>query len=213
MIVVDTWTGRSACALQAALRETNESFAARLGVAVRTVAGWHQSPDLVPRTEMQLALDTTYEGASEHVQIRFSRLCRPTAEPAAPQAQALRVAIAVVVRDEQLLLVCRRGDDSISWQFPAGVVKPGGSPATVAVQETLKETGVHCAIREHLGSRVHPVTGVSADYFMAEHLMGEASNLDAMENSDVAWVPRAALTRFIPADRIFDPILSALEAA
>lgn len=34
-------SGRSACALQSALRLTNESFAEHLGVAVRTVAAWH----------------------------------------------------------------------------------------------------------------------------------------------------------------------------
>lgn len=214
MIVVDTWTGRTACALQAALRETNESFAERLGVAVRTVAGWHQSPDLVPRTEMQLALDTTYEGASDHVQIRFSRLLRPaSSEPAEPRAQALRIAIAVVVRGDDVLLVCRRGDDALSWQFPAGMVKPGGAPEVVAVQETLAETGVHCAVRRHLGGRLHPATDVLAAYYLCEHLTGEATNRDPQENVDVAWVPRASLTRFIPADRIFEPILSALEAA
>jgi 8-oxo-dGTP pyrophosphatase MutT (NUDIX family) len=190
---------------------TNEGFAEHLGVAVRTVAGWHRSPDIVPRPEMQLALDTTYERASDHVHRRFSLLSRPAEEPA--QAQALRVAIAVVVRHEEVLLVCRRGDDALTWQFPAGMVKPGGSPETVAIQETLAETGVHCAVRQHLGGRLHPVTGVLADYFFCEHLTGDASNRDSQENVDVAWVPRSSLTRFIPAEKIFEPILSALEDA
>ncbi|MCX4863482.1 MULTISPECIES: NUDIX hydrolase [unclassified Streptomyces] len=211
MTVVDTWTGRTACALQAALRMTNEGFAEHLGVAVRTVAGWHRSPDIVPRPEMQLALDTTYERASDHVHRRFSLLSRPAEEPA--QAQALRVAIAVVVRHEEVLLVCRRGDDALTWQFPAGMVKPGGSPETVAVQETLAETGVHCAARQHLGGRLHPSTGVLAEYYLCEHLTGEAGNLDPQENVDVTWVPTSALTRFIPAEKIFEPILSALEDA
>jgi 8-oxo-dGTP diphosphatase len=62
---VQLWTGRAACALQAALRMTNESFAAHLGTAVRTVATWHQKPDRVPSAEMQQALDTTFERAGE----------------------------------------------------------------------------------------------------------------------------------------------------
>src|SRR2546423_660554 len=70
---VQLWTGRSACALQAALRMTNESFAAHLGTAVRTVATWHQKPDRVPSAEMQQALDTTLERAGEGAQARFSR--------------------------------------------------------------------------------------------------------------------------------------------
>ncbi|WP_030975178.1 NUDIX hydrolase [Streptomyces sp. NRRL S-1824] len=211
MDVVDTWTGRTACALQEAMRLTNEAFARRLGVATRTVAGWHKEPDIVPRTEMQAALDTEYERAGETVQRRFSLLSRPPEERV--QAQALRVAIAVVIRADEVLLVCRRGDAALSWQFPAGMVKPGGSVESVAIQETHAETGVHCAFREQLGSRVHPQTGVLASYVLCDYLAGNATNLDSVENMDVAWVPRAALTRFIPADRIYPPVLNALEAA
>lgn len=207
---VITWTGRTACALQAALRMTNEAFAGRLGVAVRTVAAWHQDPGIVPRAEMQAVLDTTYERADQTVQRRFGLLSRPTAGTA--QAQALRVAIAVVVRNDEVLLVCRRGSDALTWQFPAGVVKPGAAPAAVAAQETLAETGVRCAVREHLGSRLHPVTGVVCEYLLCDYLAGEASNLDTIENADVLWAPRAALPRFIPADRIYPPITAALEA-
>lgn len=210
MDIVDKWTGRNACALQAAFRDTNEGFAERLGVAVRTVAGWHSTPDTVPRPEIQQALDTTHERSPDSVRRRFTVLARPTSP--ATQAQALRVAIAVVMRGDDVLLVCRRGDDNLSWQFPAGMVKPGGSITSVAVAETHAETGVHCAVRDELGSRVHPKTGVLASYVLCDYLAGEATNRDSVENMDVAWVPRSALTRFIPADRIYPPILTTLEA-
>ncbi|TPM76464.1 NUDIX domain-containing protein [Mesorhizobium sp. B2-3-3] len=213
MEIVRTWTGRTACVLQAALRLTNEQFAEHLGISTRTIVRWHARPDLAPRTEMQQLLDTTLEKAGDAVRIRFGLLSKPAVEPPAPQAQALRVAIAVVVRGSEVLLVCRRGDDSLNWQFPAGMVKPGGSPEVVAAQETLAETGTHVAVRTHLGGRLHPVTGVMAEYFLCEHLAGEALNRDPEENVDATWVPLASLTRFIPADRIFPPILSALEAA
>lgn len=160
---------------------------------------------------MQAALDTIYEKAGEMVQKRFGRLSLPPEERV--QAQALRVAIAVVTRADEVLLVCRRGDAALSWQFPVSMVKPGGSVESVAIQETHAETGVHCAVRDQLGSRVHPQTGVLASYVLCDYLAGEATNLDAVENVDVAWVPRAALTRFIPADRIYPPVLKALEAA
>jgi 8-oxo-dGTP diphosphatase len=207
--VIDTWTGRTACALQEALRMTNEAFAARLGVATRTVAGWHAESNIVPRTEIQAALDTEYERAGEAVRTRFALMSRPAAPAMA--AQSLRVAIAVVVRGDEVLLVCRRGSDSITWQFPAGVVKPGGSPEVVATQETLGETGVHCAVRRPLGSRLHPVTGVVADYYLCDYLAGEASNRDPLENLDVTWVPLTTLPRFIPTDKIYPPILTALK--
>lgn len=189
---------------------TNEAFAERLGISPRTISRWHAQPDMTHRTEVQQILDTAYGQAGEAVQRRFALLLRPPAPRI--EAQALRVAIAVVVRDADVLLVCRRGDGELRWQFPAGMVKPGADPSTVAVQETHGETGVHCTIREQLGERVHPATGVLATYYLADHLAGEASNLDPLENVDVAFVPRAALTRFIQRDQIFPPILTALEA-
>lgn len=208
MDAVETWTGRTATALQAALRMTNEQFAEHLDVSVRTVAGWHAEPDIVPRNDTQQLLDTAYERAPASVLRRFAALNRPAL--ATVEAQALRVAIAIVTRDDEVLLVCRRGSDSLSWQFPAGVVKPGASPTVVAVEETHAETGIRCTVREQLGSRIHPVTGVVAEYLSCEYLMGEASNHDPIENAEVAWVPRKQLTRFIPEQSIYPPILEAL---
>jgi 8-oxo-dGTP diphosphatase len=193
------------------MRMTNEEFADHLGLSDRTISRWHSSPTMTHRPEVQQILDLAYEKAGEAVHRRFALLTRPAVPRM--EAQALRVAIAVVLRGDDVLLVCRRGDGELRWQFPAGMVKPGAVPESVAVQETHGETGVHCTVRAHLGERVHPVTGVVASYYLADHLAGEASNLDPLENVDVAWVPRASLTRFIPQDQIFPPILSALEAA
>jgi transcriptional regulator with XRE-family HTH domain len=66
---------------------TNESFAAHLGTAVRTVATWHQKPDRVPSAEMQQALDTTLERAGEGAKARFTRNAAETGaglEPTSP---------------------------------------------------------------------------------------------------------------------------------
>lgn len=207
----EQWTGRTAHRLQDAFQMTQEEFASHLGVAVRTVAAWRASPALVPQNETQRILDTAYERAGEAVRKRFIHLSSLAAGPA--QAQALRVAIAVVMRDADVLLVCRQDGTDITWQFPAGIVKPGGSAQKVAVRETLNETGVHCSIRAHLGERLHPVTRAFCDYFLADYVHGEAINGDTSENVAVAWAPIRELARYIPADRIFPPILEALEAA
>jgi hypothetical protein len=71
---VTGWTGRTACALQAALRLSNEAFAEHLGIGVRTVAAWHQKPSLRPRPEMQQVLDTALEQASLAIKARFAVL-------------------------------------------------------------------------------------------------------------------------------------------
>ncbi|MEU3495145.1 NUDIX domain-containing protein [Kitasatospora cineracea] len=213
MDVVVSWTGKSACQLQEALRDTNEAFAARLGIGLRTVASWHKSPVLVPRTEMHQLLDQALETAPPTAQKRFALLLAEPGAQTLRTAQALRVAVAVVVRGAEVLLVCRRDDESagLRWQFPAGVIKPGGSPAPAAVRETLSETGVHCLVSEDLGGRLHPTTGVWCQYFLAKYLAGAARNRDAIENADVMWIPRNTVTRFIPADTIFQPVLAALE--
>jgi hypothetical protein len=77
---VTGWTGRLACALQAALRMTNEAFAAHLGIGVRTVASWHQKPTLQQSSELQQVLDTTLEQTSPSVQARFAKLAAGMAE-------------------------------------------------------------------------------------------------------------------------------------
>jgi hypothetical protein len=79
MDLVTGWTGRAACALQAALRMSNEAFAEHLGIGVRTVASWHQKPGLRPRPEMQQVLDAALARAPAAAGERFAVL---TGEPA-----------------------------------------------------------------------------------------------------------------------------------
>jgi 8-oxo-dGTP pyrophosphatase MutT (NUDIX family) len=128
--------------------------------------------------------------------------------------QALRVAIAVVMKDDDVLIVCRRGEDAngISWQFPAGIVKPSVKSVVVAVRETLAETGVHCAALRQIGSRVHPMTGVLCDYVLCEYLAGDVRNVDVAENVGVTWIDKAKLRRFIPEQQIYQPVLDLLDA-
>ena len=71
MSVVASWTGSRADALRRALRMTNETFAAHLGVAVRTVAYWRADPDVIPRPGMQEILDAALATAPAPVQEQF----------------------------------------------------------------------------------------------------------------------------------------------
>lgn len=127
-------------------------------------------------------------------------------------AQPLRVAVAVVLKEREVLVVCRRGYErgGISWQFPAGVVKPSVEPETVAVHETLSETGINCRTTTNLGSRLHPITNVYCDYLLCEYLNGEANNIDVVENVSVTWIATKQLPRYIPYDHIYPPILNVL---
>ncbi len=70
------WTGETACALQAALRMSNETFARHLKVSPRTVAGWHEKPEgRQPQPESQQLLDAALARADSAVRDRFAVLC------------------------------------------------------------------------------------------------------------------------------------------
>jgi 8-oxo-dGTP diphosphatase len=213
MSAAHEWTGRDATALRKAMRLTESRFAATIDVSARTVANWVTNPATVPRSTVQDVLDKLLESASPATKVRFGELTADQ-QPSSPpgSAQALRVAIAVVLRDDQVLLVRRRNKAAgIAWQFPAGIVKPGENAEDVAVRETLAETGVHCTADGHIGGRLHPVTGVLCDYFLCSYLAGDAANLDNVENAAVTWAPRRDVAKFIEQGSIYPPVLLILE--
>jgi len=85
--VIDKWTGLEACRLQACLRMTNEGFANHLGVAVRTIAAWHDRPEITPRLEIQQALDSVLARLKPPELERFAQLSGPES-PAAGKGRA-----------------------------------------------------------------------------------------------------------------------------
>lgn len=154
-------------------------------------------------------------GGEDHTYLDSVAAAQISAETTAnvPDAavQVLTVAIAIVRKEAEVLLVCRRDDADGSWQFPAGVVKPGVDPAVVAVRETLAETGVHCSVQSHIGRRLHPATQVMCEYFICDYLVGTADNRDPVENAAVTWIECAKVSRFIPIATIYPPVLVILQ--
>ena len=185
-------------------RETNEPGTLSLRHLQRLASGERSGRSISVRPVTARLLERIFQTSIDEL------LQAPTGL-GKPDAHLLRVAVAIVMRGDNILVVCRRGDDAgLYWQFPAGMVKPGRSAEAVAVRETLAETGVHCVVAESLGSRLHPVTNVHCDYVLCTYVAGDAVNLDPMENESVLWVGRDELTRLIPPDQIFAPVASAL---
>lgn len=52
---------------------------------------------------------------------------------------------------------------------------------------------------------------MNCECFLREYLAGTVENRDILENVDALWVPKREVTRFIPAERIFEPVRRALE--
>lgn len=100
---------------------------------------------------------------------------------------------AVVVHDEQVLLV-RRADDG-AWTPVSGILEPGEQPAVAAVREVLEETGVVvdaerlAGTRSQTGETVYP-NGDRAQYvdltFRCRYVSGDARVADD-ESTGVGW--------------------------
>lgn len=142
-------------------------------------------------------------------------LAAPAEQIQEVSAYPFQVAIAIVQRGQNVLMVSPRVENcrSLTWQFPAGIIKPGASLATVAVRETLAETGVRCTVERNLGSRIHPATNVLCAYVLCDYIAGDAANVDTAENADVSWIGKTDLTRLVPAERIYPPILQVLNTS
>ncbi|WP_245757665.1 transcriptional regulator [Amycolatopsis xylanica] len=73
---------------------SNEKFATKLGIGVRTVASWRQKPDLRQQSDMQQILDTVFEQATDAERARFAELTgeAPAADSSATTAADARMA-------------------------------------------------------------------------------------------------------------------------
>jgi hypothetical protein len=129
MDVATGWTGRAACALQAALRMSNEAFAEHLGIAVRTVAAWHQKPGLRPRPEMQQVLDAALARAPAAAGERFAVL---TGEPA--RAVSARADDDVAAEAEHRLITDQNISRALSRLDQLAAWEPGTARRTVAAR-------------------------------------------------------------------------------
>ena len=81
-------------------------------------------------------------------------------DPEAPRANALVVAVAVVVRDESgRVLLIRRSDNGL-WALPGGAQDIGESVSQAAVREVAEETGIQIIL-----------TGISGIYSDPGHVI------------------------------------------
>jgi hypothetical protein len=117
MDVVTGWTGRTACALQAALRMSDTTFAAHLGIGVRTVADWHKDPAIRPRPETQQILDTALARATPEVRERFAVLTGQSSPAAGVRGDENGAADAErrLIADENISGALGRLDQLAGW--------------------------------------------------------------------------------------------------
>jgi hypothetical protein len=134
---VTGWTGKTASTLQAALRMSNEGFAAHLGIGVRTVAGWHKYPGRRPRPEMQQLLDTAFAQADRAAKDRFAVLSGIAATAGVgadfPQAE-IPAADGILSAAEQRLIADQNIGQALAKLDTLAGWEPGTARSQVAVR-------------------------------------------------------------------------------
>lgn len=123
------------------------------------------------------------------------------------------ISAAIIVRGDAVLMVRRRiKEGELMWQFPAGGIEDGETPAQAAVRETLEETGLEVKAVRLLGERVHPKTGRLMSYTACEPVAGEAHVADAEELDAVAWVTLEQIPDYVPYG-LYDAVQAYLDGA
>ena len=112
-----------------------------------------------------------------------------------------RVTIGVLKKDGQVLLVKRKKpEETLMWQFPAGIIKPMETAEERIVREFLGETGITVEVESLLGKRIHPNTKAVSYYFSLRYITGDIKNGDMEENEDIKWVPVEDYKNLITSD-------------
>lgn len=106
--------------------------------------------------------------------------------------QALVGAIAIVIRDNQVLLAKRRKDpDSGLWGFPGGHVELGETALAAAARELLEETGIIATPIDYLTNvdvlRHNPDGSVAVHFLLAavlcDYVSGTPQAADDVSNA------------------------------
>lgn len=108
------------------------------------------------------------------------------------------IAIALVIRQDKVLMVRRKNDAELSWQFPSGEIEEGETPEEAAVREVGEETKVTCDAQEVIGWRVHPITGRTVRYVACSWTSGEPTVGDPEELDRVEWVDKTEVHERVP---------------
>jgi len=190
MDVVTGWTGSTACALQAALRMSNDAFAAHLDVGVRTVADWHQKPGMRPRPETQQLLDTALSRATAEDRERFAVLTGQS-----PSAVSAREDDSGPAADAEHRLIT---DQNISGALARLDQFAGWAPGTARRHVAARLAGLdrrdladRAGRRRRIGRRA--VAGALGEYYRGQS--GEHGRYRACCGHDDADIATSVLTR------------------
>lgn len=122
----------------------------------------------------------------------------------------IEVALAVVIKDDKVLVIKRAEQDGGFWAFPGGEIIAPTSAEQTAVGEVLEETGVVCEVVKKIGQRLHPTTKKEIIYFLCNYVAGEAKVVVPEEVERVVWLTKPAAIQTL-GPSLFEPVKNILE--
>lgn len=123
------------------------------------------------------------------VDVQSGRMTDDCMQRDAAPRPAVRVGVAVIVRDGRVLIDRRAGGGPMAdwWEFPGGKATPGESIPDCIRREIREELGVEVAVGDHLRTIVHeyPHARVELCFHLCTLTAGEPR---AIEVAEIAWV-------------------------
>jgi 8-oxo-dGTP diphosphatase len=125
------------------------------------------------------------------------------------EPELLPVAAAIVVTDDGVLIE-QRHDKIPPWTFPASEILPGQSVRETVERRVPVETGISVAFVRLLGRRIHPRTGRTMAYALAEVTGGQVTVGDPGDLADVKWATVEETRELMP--DMFPPVRAYLDS-
>ncbi len=121
-----------------------------------------------------------------------------------------KVAIGIVARWDDVLIVERTKNDGVNKSFPSGNVEPGEEIEDAAIREVVEETSVETTYNKYLGSRPHPFSpDKELCYCLLWYVSGEPDCSNDKNISRTWRVKKSELEEHLGTN-IFGPVKEAL---
>ena len=130
-----------------------------------------------------------------HLRVSAANANAPPAESLVTMRTAIPIAIAVVERDQQVLIGQRSSDQPLGgyWEFPGGKVEPDETPEDAALRECREETSLAIEVTHLLDRYHHDYEHARVDlHFFA----GQLVDPDSQPAPPFRWVLRRDLKNY-----------------
>ncbi len=103
-------------------------------------------------------------------------------------------AVAVLVKDDKVLLVHRTRNGKEFWVFPGGGVEEGENVEEAVVREVEEEASTKCKIVKLLYTHIYSNLGHKQFYYLCDYIsgnpkLGDFNELETMKNEDQTYEP------------------------